>query len=562
MKNHSFRPIRNAQGATLGLVLGCAFILAVLVFAFFQYGLNFGGGQEMRNAVDAGALNIGKEIYNLTNPLAKDAESQFEDVMDSKGNVGLTNINRVWAKALLINLNQATMESDGTATSASADHADAIYKAAESISDKLTEKLSDQKNLHPLFDDMAARNSAKMLGDKAVVNAREDKEGWTQSCMERGSVSNISFEEGTLPGGASKLISKEDSNKKYLAGYVPMTIRNHDFHFVPFKANETPHLVSTTLFEASTTKNQKMSDWKNPVPNAFAAVGQIVVPNADGKLQSLQANEQEAKGQAKDPNDKNIKPQGQSARACVLTNPQRTFKLSIPHGFVRIVLKKNTVRYRVNGIPRTEADSEYGFTPGESKMNTFNDGVGVGVVNVSATLGLEYVPPTLFKAIYALPGNHDAVTTVLLQRCREINPDFTAAQLESCLNACPIVPNTNEYLLIPIGDDKFGKVEIIAVPQGSARGKANWLKADAKADGKEKQIVSEFIGPIPAPAPAPNTIVVTLAGPGAPIYLPSFVTELGVEKWTPGTGFDQCLGELEIERETQIDANGFTQPVI
>ena len=140
--------IRHRQrGAALGLVAVLAFVLVILVIAFFQLTMYFGGSKETRNAVDAGTLNVGKRSFEIKVIALQSAEMRFMDVADSTGKFGLANINRVWGKALLIAANAEAMKADGQEGSA-VGNADTTFDGAKSLSVKLADELKTPSNLH------------------------------------------------------------------------------------------------------------------------------------------------------------------------------------------------------------------------------------------------------------------------------------------------------------------------------------------------------------------------------------------------------------------------------
>lgn len=522
------RVLRSQSGGIMFFVVICALVLAMLVTAFVFFTLNFGGSQEVRNSVDAGALNVGQQITEVKVKAETEDEHEFDDVADSQGKFGLTNINRVWAKALLVRMN-ANADNGSAASS----HADALLSAAKRLSTRLIARLKDNNGRYFFFNTITMQNDPKMLGAKTKIDA--EKGGyWQESYVDRKAESNIIVKPEQFPGNtASQLkIIKAPDGLLHLPGYTPIIKDNaENYYCVPYKVGETTHLISRGFFDLNTLfKGGDVEGWQTPIPNSFSSEGKCVAG------QSI----------------------GQKAVACVQVNPQRTFKLAIPHSFVRVVIHTNKLNYRVNGIPRGQ--DEYGTLP-TTRTITSPDGFGVGAVTVIASVGLEYVPPNLFKAIYALPGDHDRLTETLLQRCREMVPDCSEGEFRASLAKCPLVPNEEEYLIFPVGDDKNGSVKLAAAPASLATGTVGWIKTGAKPDGEEGTIASEFVGPIPAPVPAPNIAIITLAGAGQPIYLPSFVTETGEEKWTPGSGYGQCLGELKIDRTTTIDANGVVEPI-
>ncbi|HND69231.1 MAG TPA: hypothetical protein PL112_20670, partial [Candidatus Obscuribacter sp.] len=79
--------VRQARGAALGLVIVSAFLLVACIFGLFQLSMLMGGSRQVRNAVDAGVLNISKRIVEVKIPVT----DKFKDVGDSTGSVSLSN---------------------------------------------------------------------------------------------------------------------------------------------------------------------------------------------------------------------------------------------------------------------------------------------------------------------------------------------------------------------------------------------------------------------------------------------------------------------------------------
>jgi hypothetical protein len=509
---------RNARGATAALVIALTFVLTVISVAFFQLSLYFFGADDARNVTDSGALNVGQKALTISTRAMNSIEHQFDDVADSKGNFNLTNINRVWGKALLASLNVSAMYEQGYGNSNANSHADSLFQAAQSISERLSTQLSTPKNHHDAFTSITDKNDVSALGSKTKL-AVTDNSNWTTSFVDRGSESNLEFNNDQLPAKSQvdtigPVIGQD--GKQYIPGYKAMKVLQKTFYLVPFKAGERPHLISAEKYNNETLKAKPLRDWKGPVPNAFSASGKTV-------------------------NHDNL---GQSTIAYVQTNPQRKFDLGIPHAFIRIKLDKNVVRYAHNNIPRSSGS--YAFQK-EEQLQVFD--AGAGVAHVKASLGNEYIPPTLHKAIYALPGDHNEVTSVLLQRCREMKKNIKTAELMALLQI-PLVQNTNEYIIFPLRKDF-----LVVMPLPSARGTIPGLDFLAGADGSEKEIATE-VSPL-----IPNSATVTLVGSGQITVPPTATTvEHGHIKWKPGSGYDGCLGELSIERETDILSYGYMIP--
>lgn len=505
---------RNARGAMLGFIVSGTFFFVVLAIAIVQISMLVSGSREVANAVDSGTLNAGKKAVQLTTGTQGFDESQFSDLKDDDGEFGLTNINRVWGKALLARMNAKAMKDAGQSTGTSDSHADSLFSAAESISDRVADKLKDAKNLHPFFTELAAKNSIRMLGNTATVQV-DAGNGWDTSLMDRGEETNIIVTDGQLPDGFnindSKMFKQAEDNKVHIKGYTDIQVMNKSICFVPFKVKQQPHLISEKTFKENTLANKPFPAWKNPVPNAISCQG-------------------ETKSQRLDQ---------QHARSFVLTNPQKNFDLAMPHTFMKVKFEDNTAHWYINGIPAP--NSSYDFHTDVQKREY---PCGTGTLTVTATLGNEYMPPTVGKGIFALPGgDYDPVTHALLQRCREIKHDFTESDLDQMLMMCPII-GTQEFVIFP---DPNGTLR--CTPKSLAQGLAPWIDTSKEADGKEEEIVSDETWFIP------NFVIAIPKGLGAK-PLPSWCVTYGSLKWKPGTGYDGCLGELRIERETDIFANG------
>ena len=506
---------RNKRGAMMGIIIGAALVFIIVAIAVVQISMLIGGSREVSNAVDAGTLNAGKKAVQLKTSANFGDESQYEDLKDESSEFGLTNINRVWAKALLCRMNNKAMKDAGQSTGTSDSHSDSLWSAAESISDRIADKLNDASNLHPFFMELAGKNTVRMLGDTANVKVDSAANGWTTSLMDRGEETNIVVADGQFPDGFTesdaKMTKKTDDNKTRFKGYTNITVMGKNICFVPFKLKQQPHHVSEKTYTENTLSLKPFDAWKNPVPNALSCQGKT----EDQKLGT------------------------QKARSFVLTNPQKDFDLAIPHAFIKVKFEDNTAHWYINGIPAP--NSSYDF---HTDVQTRNYPCGTGNLNITATLGNEYMPPTVWKGIFALPGsNYDAVNHALLQRCKEIKPDFSEGDMDAMLNMCPIL-GTQEFVIFP---DPTGNLR--CTPKAMAPGLAPWIHTDHDADGSEEEIVDDECWFIP------NFVVAIPQGLGAK-PLPSWCVTYGSLKWKPGTGYDGCLGELRIERETSIFANG------
>ncbi len=138
---------RNQSGASLVLVAISAGFLILLLFIVFQFLTLNSGSREVRNAVDAAALNVSKQVGTLKVPVG----AQFSDVADKGGLVGMSNINRVWGKAYLINANAEAIQKEGLTNQYTNQNADEAYRVAKLANDSLVNTLTDKKNTRSIF---------------------------------------------------------------------------------------------------------------------------------------------------------------------------------------------------------------------------------------------------------------------------------------------------------------------------------------------------------------------------------------------------------------------------
>src|SRR5579883_2192690 len=92
-----YRRRDNRGIAGIFFVAAMAVVLVLLIWCGFQYALMLKGSQQVRHSTDAAVLNIAKRAPEVT----IDAYPLYYDVADSHRKIGLSNINRVWGKALL-----------------------------------------------------------------------------------------------------------------------------------------------------------------------------------------------------------------------------------------------------------------------------------------------------------------------------------------------------------------------------------------------------------------------------------------------------------------------------
>ena len=555
---------RNKNGSLTALGAAFALVLVVVGVGFFFFALFMGAQKETKNAVDAGTLNLGKKSLDDVTVQVLPAENQmiFWDVCKDPPDNGLSldhtmslrRINRVWAEAMLMKINAMAAQDQGQDNNGNA-NADKALQGAEDISNRLTDKLKDENNLHGFFTELAQQNNIRMIGNNAAVKEIPGA-NWQTSRMNEGSEGNVEI--GGGPGGnfiapkgftwnnnhvtqTVRNPAPQGSNGKFfLKGYQPLTIGGNTYWQVPFQYDEKPHMVSKTNFESA--KNDS-AGWAKPVPNAFSAEG---VASQPGKP-------------------------AEKATSWVITAPRQTYKAAIPHSFVRIRVDKPQVNWRyfpAPPVPVKYFESNYGFIP-ENKSSPPAPFAGPLCATVTATniqLGLDVVGRSLDQLIFHYPITNETnyIEHELQARCNEmitkVGDTATEAEVHNALSnpictAALASGLTREFILYsPDGQNLKCLPAVAALPD------APWLASimNNKPDGTEKQRANatgpSFI-PIHVPQVTPDPFCVLFFAGGSSTYDKTIF-------WTPGSGYNGCLGDVRVFRETDVYSLGICTPII
>lgn len=501
---------RNSHGASIALVALGALLIVIAIFAAFQLAVYMGGSRELRNSVDAAALNVSKRMVEVKLP----PDPMFSDIADTTGNVGLTNINRLWAKAYLINANEEAMQKEGYSTGASNGAASSAFQAAQATNDQLHTMLSSKTTGDQFFKQMAANKPAHLLENGGAVSTNKGS-SWSTAMVNRGDESNISFNALQMPVGVTPS-GFNQNGKTWLRGYTPMAANGKYFCFTTFRNNEMPHLISDAVFK---TNQAAVPETLNPIPNAF---------RESGEASAMQSSI--------------------SAAAAAVANPQRQYDMAIPHSYVTISIA-NIAKWIVQGKQLTE--SQYYFTQ-ETQQKVIKyplKAPASGKLDGYASLGNEYAAGgNLWTALNALPGDHSAAVNRLVQRVNEFKPGFTLAQLQTLMQSQPLDPKLGKYFIFPVystADSTNPQVKV-----ASETGQLPpWLR-QGPGEGLEKPIITEA-----TTKDKPNYCwdIIT----EGKITSGKHWTEVsGQIYWQPGTGAGQCLGNLRIARETDIFFTG------
>ena len=540
--------------------------LVVLGLGFIAFLMYMGGQSQTKNAVDAGTLNVGREALDKVTvnisptstyrDVASDDENGNRSLVNLTPKASLRNINRIWAKAMTIAINAEDAKSAGNAGSGGS-KANNAFNEAKQISDNLAQKLNDQSNLHGFFSEFASRNSVRMLGADAKVNPLPGA-GWQTSLLERERESNITLAgtpsdnffmpprfslNGNYTTKSTRTnIPNSGKNLWFLKGYQPISIGPNTFWQVPFPYDAKPHMVSRSIFETNQPANKALS-WQNAVPNAYSAQGVTSQKSAIGE----------------------------KARSWVLTNPKQPFKMAIPHSFVRIDLDqmKSKWYFFPVGPPIKFAEQDYNYMIENQSSTMPLGGVGSSSVGTNATIiGSEVVGRSLDDIIFGIPGgNTTELENYLVNRANEmiteVGTKITKSKLHSVLGSgetraalALASGKTSFFLYSPDGKKLVCRPELIAKADPSA----NWLKTiiSKTPDGDEKTMVNDA-----------KMIAILGAPLGTVTPLPFFVMTVNAKwgfyhkslYWTPGTGYNGCLGTVRVNRSTKVYMLGVCVPI-
>jgi Flp pilus assembly protein TadG len=504
---------RKRRGATTALVAVCAIILVAIVVGAIQLSMLLNSSQSIRNSVEAGALNIATHAPDLKTRPEAGNEQQFSDCVDSSGQVGMTNINRVWGKALLENLNAKEMLNNGQAGNSQGNAMNA-YAGATALNDRLNGLLTNTGTLNGLFSALAPQSSNTSSTGNSNPNGLNNGSGsgsappeFKTAFVHRGEESNLSFDQSQIPPGAQVDLAAVEKGGSFLPGYHAIEVNGKQFVFVSFRNGEMPHLLSQEEFLANSSPLNGAS-----IPNAFFASG-------------------------------NIKDSPTRASADAVANPQKKYKMAIPHGYVTIHLDKNKANWLVNSNKVAQSTYEY---KAETQWEVKSYKVGCkSSLNGYASLGNEYTG-TLFNAITALPGNHQPVFQKIAQRVSEIDSSFSAKGLESLLRKQQVIPGTYDYVIYPVyktADATDPSLKIAPLDQVHE----SWFKQEV-ADGTEKTIATDHAKDDPNKSWGQVIGVWRLTKHEVDVN--------GKLNWTPGTGVKQCLGTLTVARTATINFEG------
>jgi len=546
--------LRSCRGNAIVLALAFSAFLLLFGYAAFQLANFFGASEEVRNSVDAGALNVASKSIFLKVPAIK----PYDDCVDLVSQIGLTNINRVWGKALLINANVQSMEKESLSGATATKNASSAMAIAQEINDSLFRLLTGTSSLSSMFNQLGSLRHSKMLAGSSSVSATSNT-SWPKAALLRGRSSNLTFDQTEIPPDAGVSIPQVSiGNEEFVPGYTPIAANKNFFSFVSFIPGDKPQLVSQSLFEVNRIDTNPIPNIINPIPNGFSATGSVTNTSS-----------------------------GLVATAFGLANPQKQYTLSIPHSYVSIKIT-NEQDWYVEG--NLVAQGQYTLQPliwhlaPYSNPNAFANVTlkNGAVIHCLARVGGEYAQPvTLWDVLKNGGGDLSSLWPPMVQRIKEIKPDFTANELIALLKSQRITHSSSQYLIYPkysSGDatnptitiGPVSSIETAPSFQPGVAGSGNGLWINPPDDDDKQAVLlsnpmASVVSPWIAPAYQPDGIeklALTQADrkdnpnydwpfyvSGAPEGTHYAILKSNVY-WEPDSGFYQCLGQLRIAHRT------------
>ncbi|MBY0547532.1 MAG: hypothetical protein K2W95_09585 [Candidatus Obscuribacterales bacterium] len=533
---------RKPHGAVLSFIVAAIFVVVLVGIAFATLLMLIGGNRQGTNANDAGNLNVAK-CAPLIQVSGGAAGADFLDISPTN-RFDLTNINQVWGKTLLINLNEQAMQQQGLSTSASSANAAQVWARAQSISRSLSRALNTRSTKEGFHQNVADRNRVNMLTLEKSVDVSGD---WRTSCMNRGTESNLNFLDSQLPPGITeaslgtptvvKTDSKTGQQRKFWMGYRGIRAAGRFINFVPFEFEGAPHHVSLKPFVANTLAKRPMPTWTNPVPNAFESVA--FVDDAGARRHTFDS--------------------------VALSHVRTRTTPQVPDGFIRFRLGQDTMRY----VYRLAGDHHLGgwkypgvntlpkLDPGPySDTNIADPTYPTSYFKLAFSYGHQYHDPangnepTLFMALFGMGDPDDLsvygnLRNMLRTRANQIKPGTTWQQIAALLHATSIRNNRGPFKLKLVGSN------LAIVPDSDL---------SAVADGRTVRTVNGSI------TDSPNKLhFVEHVFPVGPIPHGMTIQKFHKTEWThhvdmtPGTGANKALLDI-LQDDDAVGTFGPTPP--
>ncbi|MDP3510297.1 MAG: hypothetical protein Q8T09_20170 [Candidatus Melainabacteria bacterium] len=499
---------RSETAASLILVIACGFGLMALIYGLFSLAMFLGGSRQVRNAADAGALNVSRKMMDIRVP----TDPKYADVADTNGKVGMSNVNRLWGKAYLINANLEEMQKSGQAGPKATGNGDAAYQIAQTVNDNLYSELASSKTQDLFFNQMAGRRTANMINPGMGID-KNRQNTCPIAMVDRGDESNLVMTPGQIPAGIT--VGKVDKgSKSYMQGYVPMTANNKKFTFTSFHEGEQPHLISDSVFDPNRADIAPIEGSATVIPNAFRQSALA----SNGSLDS-------------------------TATASAVANPIRSYSMTIPQSYVTIHVL-NMSNWFVDGKKirsigyETKADQTiHGLVDHQTPTR---------VINCFGKLGGEYASGhNIMAIIKALKADYEPAMKKLLQRIQGMDPSFTMAKLTKMLENQNYDKNVSRYYIFA-KDDSADHTDPQIQIQADTGSLPTWIDVknwQEDFDGTPKDLVTE-------PTTTDQYANAWQSPPGTP---QPTAKNSGVMIWQPGSGYTKAVGNLFISRTTNLN---------
>lgn len=534
---------RNPHGAVLSFIVAAIFVVVLIGIAFATLLMLIGGNRQGTNANDAGNLNVAK-CAPLVQVNGGNAGVDFLDISPTN-QFNLTNINEVWGKTLLVNLNEQAMQQQGLSTPVSNANAALTWSRAVSLSRSLSTALNTRAKLVGFHQSVADRNRVNML----TLDRSVDVTGkWRTSCMNRNGESNIVCVPAQLPPGitlaslGNPVVTKIDpkTGKPVIlwAGYRGISAAGRSMNFVPFEYGSIPHHVSLKTFVANTLAKNPMPRCPNSVPNAFESVAVV----KDSSLRDHLFD---------------------SAALSSMGVRKPTTPPHIPNGFIRFRLGQDTMRYvyhfagvhNLGGWDYPNTDTPLAkLDPGLYSDDGIADPTFPSTFKLAFSYGHQYHDPsngnepTLFMALFGMGDPNDLAVygklrAMLVNRANQIKPGVTWPQIAELLHSTSIKNNPGPFKLQLVGSN------LAIVPDSDlsqvADGKSERTVNGSITDSQNKL---HFVDHVPGSIPLPHGMSI------AKVHWTVWTHHIDM---TPGTGANKAL--LDIVQDD--DAVGHFKPM-
>jgi len=371
--------VRRQGGATLGLTAACVLLVIMIGVGFYFLSKIIGGGREVANATDAGALNVAKQALKRgTVTLSAAQSAEFGALTDPPGSgiVTLITYNRIIAQAMMVAQNA---QNEGTPQAKT----NAITTAglAQAVGNSLKGSLATASTgtLQGDFNAIASVSNTKMWNGNPVSCT-----GITDGYLKQNGSTNVIFDSNTIaalnawspnmttnsgspsygnnPGNADFLGASVAAGAHYMPGFDTNSFLGGSVNLtgVPVFPNTKPHLVDVGTFQADLSgANAAFAADPNTPCNAFQSNAQAVESKSGNTAATL---------------------------ACAVVGVlNKDFKASFPRGFVRISNGPDSLASNGGfGVPVSDGTNDIfnnqlytgpGAAPGASGITQDNSGV-------------------------------------------------------------------------------------------------------------------------------------------------------------------------------------------